>query len=65
MVNALNIRIAELTIEVQNLERNVMEMQSKWREMTGCSYIEKRARKILGMRYPERSEIFDPGWLSR
>ncbi len=58
MVNALNIKISNLTGEIQNLERSVMLLDSKWRIEISSSSIEKRAKEILGMRYPERGEIF-------
>lgn len=58
MVNALNIKISNLTREIQNLERGVMLLDSKWRVEISSSSIEEKAREILGMRYPERREIF-------
>jgi len=58
MVNAINIKISNLTREVQNIERNVMMLDSKWREKVSSSYIEKRAQEKLKMRYPEKGEIF-------
>jgi hypothetical protein len=58
MVNALNIKISNLTGEVQNLERNVMVLGSKWRKESSSGVIEKRASQILNMRYPERGEVF-------
>jgi hypothetical protein len=58
MVNALNIKISNLTGEVQNLERNVMVLGSKWRRESSPGVIEKRAKQVLNMRYPERGEIF-------
>jgi hypothetical protein len=58
MVNALNIKISNLTGEVQNLERRVMVLGSKWRRESSPGFIERRAKQILNMRYPERGEIF-------
>lgn len=58
LVNAVNINISNLTREVQNLERNVAILDSKWRKRSSSSYIEKRAREELKMRYPEKGEIF-------
>ena len=58
MVNALNIKISKLTTEVQNLERNVSVLFSKWRKESSHHIIEGKAREILNMRYPERNEIF-------
>ncbi len=58
MVNALNIKISNLTGEVQNLERSVAILSSKWRRETNPSVIEGKARKILNMRYPKRGEMF-------
>jgi cell division protein FtsL len=58
MVNALNIKISSLTTEVQNLDRKVAVLCSKWRSEAGHSVIERKARKILNMRYPKRDEIF-------
>lgn len=57
MVNALNIKISNLTTEVQNLERNVVVLISKWRKETSYGIIEKKAREILKMRYPKRGEM--------
>jgi len=57
MVNALNIKISNLTREVQNIERGVMILDSKWRRKSGAGFIEERARRLLKMRYPERGEI--------
>ena len=58
VVNALNIKISNLTVEVQNLERNVALLYSKWRRANGHIIIEKKAREILNMRYPKRGEMF-------
>jgi hypothetical protein len=58
MVNALNIKISKLTTEVQNIERNVSVLFSKWRKESSHHIIEGKAREILNMRYPERNEIF-------
>jgi len=58
MVNALNIKISNLTGEVQNLERNVAILCSKWRRETSPGVIEGKAREILNMRYPKRGEMF-------
>lgn len=58
MVNAINIKISNLTGEVQNIERNVTILDSKWREKVGSGYIEEKAREKLKMRYPEKGEIF-------
>jgi cell division protein FtsB len=58
MVNALNIKISNLTTEVQNLERNVAILCSKWRRETSHAIIEEKAREILGMRYSKRGEMF-------
>lgn len=58
MVNALNIKISRLTTEVQNLERNVTVLFSKWREESSHHIIESKAREIMNMRYPKKSEIF-------
>lgn len=58
MVNALNIKISNLTTEVQNLERNVTLLFSRWRGETNHSIIEEKAGEILNMRYPKRNEIF-------
>ncbi len=58
MVNALNIKISNLTTEVQNLERSVMLLSAKWRNEASFNVIEKKAKEILKMRYPERDEIF-------
>jgi len=58
MVNALNIKISSLTTEVQNLERNVAVLYSKWRRETSHRIIEEKAQQILNMRYPKRNEIF-------
>jgi len=58
MVNALNIKISNLTGEVQNLERNVAILNSKWRREASPGVIEGKARKILNMRYPKRGEMF-------
>ena len=57
MVNAINIKISNLTREVQNIERNVMILDSKWREKVGSGYIEEEAGKRLKMRYPEKGEM--------
>jgi hypothetical protein len=58
MVNALNIKISNLTTEVQNLERNVAVLYSKWRRETSQSAIEKKAQEVLNMRYPKKGEMF-------
>ena len=58
MVNALNIKISNLTTEVQNLERNVAMLFSKWRRETSYGIIEDKAREILSMRYPNKNEMF-------
>ena len=58
MVNALNIKISNLTTEVQNLERNVALLFSKWRRETSYGIIEEKAREILNMRYPNKNEMF-------
>jgi hypothetical protein len=58
VVNALNIKISNLTTEVQNLERGVMLLSTKWRDGSSCNIIEKKAKEILKMRYPKRDEIF-------
>jgi len=58
VVNALNIKISNLTTEVQNLERGVMSLSSKWRSESSCVVIEKKAKEILKMKYPGRDEIF-------
>jgi hypothetical protein len=58
MVNALNIKISSLTVEVQDQKRSIMILNSKWRRETLPGIIEKRAREILNMRYPEKKEIF-------
>ncbi len=58
MVNSLNIKISNLTGEVQNIERNVMVLSSKWRRESSPGFVEKRAKEILNMRYPEKGEIF-------
>ena len=58
LVNSINIKISNLTREVQNLERNVTILESKWRRKSSPSYIEERAREELKMRYPEEGEIF-------
>jgi hypothetical protein len=58
MVNALNIKISNLTTEVQSLERNVALLFSKWRRETNHRIIEGKAAGILNMRYPNRDEIF-------
>ncbi len=58
MVNALNIKISNLTREVQNLERNVMILDSKWRRESGPGFIEEKARRLLKMKYPKKGEIF-------
>ena len=58
MVNALNIKISNLTTEVQDLERNVAVLCSKWRRETSQSVIEKKAQEILNMRYPKKGEMF-------
>ncbi len=58
MVNALNIKISNLTTEVQNLERNVSILFSKWRRETSYGIIEEKAGKILNMRYPNKNEMF-------
>ncbi len=58
MVNALNIKISNLTTEVQNLERNVAVLFSKWRKESSHRIIEAKAGEILNMRYPKRNEIF-------
>jgi cell division protein FtsB len=57
MVNAVNIKISNLTREVQNIERNVMLLDSKWRKKIRSDYIEEKAREKLKMRYPEKGEI--------
>lgn len=57
MVNAINIKISNLTREIQNIERNVMILDSKWREKVRSGYIEEKARESLKMRYPEKGEI--------
>jgi hypothetical protein len=57
MVNAINIKISNLTREIQNIERNVMILDSKWREKVKSGYIEEEARERLKMRYPEKGEI--------
>ena len=59
MVNALNIKISNLTGEVQNLERSVMLLSAKWRNESSFNIIEKKAKEILKMRYPKRDEIFN------
>jgi hypothetical protein len=58
MINALNIKISNLTTEVQNLERSVSILCSKWRKETSPGVIEGKAREILNMRYPKRGEMF-------
>jgi cell division protein FtsB len=58
MVNALNIKISNLTAEVQNLERNVAILFSKWRKETSYGIVEEKARKILNMKYPDKNEMF-------
>jgi hypothetical protein len=58
MVNALNIKISNLTTEVQNLERNAAMLLSKWRKETGYGIVEEKARGILKMRYPNKNEMF-------
>jgi hypothetical protein len=58
MVNALNIKISNLTTEVQNRERNVAMLFSKWRKETSYGIVEGKAREILKMRYPNKNEMF-------
>ncbi len=58
MVNSFNIKISNLTTEVQNLERKVLLLVSKWREESSHGVIEEKAREKLNMRYPKREEIF-------
>jgi hypothetical protein len=58
VVNALNIKISNLTTEVQNLERVAMLLSAKWRNESSYNIIEKKAKQILKMRYPKRDEIF-------
>ncbi len=58
MINALNIKISNLTTEVQNLERSVAILCSKWRKETSPGVVEGKAREILNMRYPKRGEMF-------
>lgn len=57
IVNAINIRISNLTRDVYNIERNVMMLRSKWRKEAALGSIEKKAKKTLKMRYPEKREI--------
>jgi hypothetical protein len=58
VVNALNIKISNLTTEVQNLERSVVLLSAKWRDESSFNVIEKKAKEMLKMKYPKRDEIF-------